>query len=74
MTSQKENASGVALGYHVVLGEHIWTQPSYNVSLYIFTALGTFGASPVAAPPTFTSLVLNSALEDPELLWVLLAV
>ena len=42
MTSQKENASGVALGYHEVLGEHIWTQPSYKVSVYIFTALGVY--------------------------------
>ena len=42
MTSQKEKASGVALGYHVVLGEHIWTQPGYKVSVYIFTALGVY--------------------------------
>ena len=42
MTPQKEKASGVALGYHVVLGEHIWTQPGYKVSVYIFTALGVY--------------------------------
>ena len=54
---------------HVVF----WTKPSYKVSVYIWTHLieglhwvYTFGASPVAALPTFTSSGLNSALEDPK--------
>ena len=66
MTSQKEKASGVTFGYYVVLVEHIWNQPSYKVLTYSLHWVYTFGASPVAALPTFTSSGLNSALEDPK--------
>ena len=77
MTSQKERASRSSFWGPC----SVWTKPSYKVSVYIWTHLieglhwvYTFGASPVAAAQIYTSSVLNSALEDPESHFALLAV
>ena len=84
MPRRKEHL-GVALGEHVDCGVYIWTQPSYTVSVYIWTqltegnALGVYiwtqpSCSTITPYQLPSQTVLKSALEDPEPLCVLLTV
>ena len=39
MTAKEERAFGATLGDHLNCGVYIWSQPSYTVSVYIWTHL-----------------------------------